>query len=210
MRRDNPRPDCSPQRCSATPLGQLHFGQGAGQADRDQPQRHHPAGSAGAAAARRRAADQPEPAGLPAARSHEEAGPSRGVAMLAAPAAAQTPAVERRARGRAPSASATTAISASPAAASAAVRSQVATINIQRRSLYSNLAASKGVSPQDVGITAGCQLLARVGVGEAYMLADGVWRRRGAGQAVAGSRLLPLSLERGAVFRPQSRPSAGR
>jgi len=67
-------------------------------------------------------------------------------------------------------------------AASGAVRSQVATINIRRRALYSNLAASRGASPQDVGITAGCQLLARVGVGEAYLLADGVWRRRAAGQ----------------------------
>jgi len=66
--------------------------------------------------------------------------------------------------------------------ASAALRSQVSTINIRRRSLYSNLAARKGVSPQDVGVTAGCQLLARVRVGEAYMLADGVWRRRAAGQ----------------------------
>ena len=65
---------------------------------------------------------------------------------------------------------------------SAAVRSQVAAINIQRRSLFSSLAASRGASPQDVGITAGCQLLARVGVGQAYMLADGVWRRRAAGQ----------------------------
>ena len=65
---------------------------------------------------------------------------------------------------------------------SAAARSQVASINITRRSLYSRLAASKGVSPQDVGITAGCQLLARVSVGEAYMWADGVWRRRAAGQ----------------------------
>ena len=64
----------------------------------------------------------------------------------------------------------------------AAVRSQVASINIQRRSLYSRLAASKGASPQDVGLTAGCQLIARVGVGQAYMLTDGVWRRRGAGQ----------------------------
>jgi len=64
------------------------------------------------------------------------------------------------------------------------VRSQVATINIQRRSLYSKLAASKGVSPSDVGVTAGCQLLARVAVGESYMWADGRWRRRGAGQAV--------------------------
>jgi uncharacterized protein YdbL (DUF1318 family) len=67
--------------------------------------------------------------------------------------------------------------------ASAALRSQVARINIQRRSLYSKLASSKGASPQDVGIAAGCQLLARVGVGEAYMLADGTWRRRAAGQS---------------------------
>lgn len=66
---------------------------------------------------------------------------------------------------------------------SAAVRSQVATINIRRRALYSNLAASRGASPQDVGVTAGCQLLARVAVGEAYMLGDGIWRRRTAGQA---------------------------
>src|SRR5437763_8390518 len=63
------------------------------------------------------------------------------------------------------------------------VRSQVATINLRRRSLYSNLAAAKGVSPQDVGITAGCQLLARVGLGEAYLLNDGAWRRRAPGQA---------------------------
>ena len=65
---------------------------------------------------------------------------------------------------------------------SAAVRSQLSTINIRRRALYSNLAASRGVSPQEVGITAGCQLLARVSVGEAYLLGDGRWRRRAAGQ----------------------------
>jgi uncharacterized protein YdbL (DUF1318 family) len=64
-----------------------------------------------------------------------------------------------------------------------AVRSQVASINIQRRSLYSKLGASKGATPQEVGITAGCELLARVALGESYMLSDGVWRRRGAGQA---------------------------
>ena len=63
------------------------------------------------------------------------------------------------------------------------VQGQVSRINIQRRSLYSKLASSKGASPQDVGITAGCQLLARVGVGEAYMSADGTWRRRAAGQS---------------------------
>ena len=69
------------------------------------------------------------------------------------------------------------------AAISPAVRSQVGAINIQRRSLYSNLAASRGASPRDVGITAGCQLLARVAVGQVYLLADGAWRRRAAGQA---------------------------
>jgi uncharacterized protein YdbL (DUF1318 family) len=58
----------------------------------------------------------------------------------------------------------------------------VASINIRRRSLYSNLAASRGVSPSDVGITAGCQLLARVGVGEAYLWTEGGWRRRAPGQ----------------------------
>ncbi|MEO8177150.1 MAG: YdbL family protein [Sphingomicrobium sp.] len=68
---------------------------------------------------------------------------------------------------------------------SPSVRSQTATINIRRRSLYNNLAANKGVAPQEVGITAGCQLLARVQVGEAYLLADGAWRRRLAGQRVA-------------------------
>ena len=66
---------------------------------------------------------------------------------------------------------------------SGAVRSQIASINIQRRALYSRLAASRGVSPQDVGVTAGCQLLARVAVGEVYMLGDGVWRRRAPGQS---------------------------
>jgi uncharacterized protein YdbL (DUF1318 family) len=69
------------------------------------------------------------------------------------------------------------------APASAALRGQVATINIRRRALYTRLAASKGVSPQEVGITAGCQLLARVAVGQAYLATDGRWRRRGPGQA---------------------------
>jgi len=67
-------------------------------------------------------------------------------------------------------------------AVSPGVRSQVATINIQRRKLYSDLAARKGVSPQDVGVTAGCTLMARVAVGELSMWADGKWRRRVAGQ----------------------------
>ena len=68
---------------------------------------------------------------------------------------------------------------------SSMVRSQVTSINIQRRSLYTRLAASRGVSPSDVGMTAGCTLLSRVSVGEVYMLTDGAWRRRAPGQPAA-------------------------
>ena len=65
-------------------------------------------------------------------------------------------------------------------AAPTLVRREVETINIRRRSHYSNLAASRAVSPQDVGLTAGCMTLGSVDVGEAYLLADNVWRRRDA------------------------------
>lgn len=101
--------------------------------------------------------------------------------VLAVPAAAQTPAVDA-ARASGAVGERYDGYLGVSGVVSAPVRSQVARINIQRRSLYSRLAASKGASPQDVGITAGCQLLAGVGVGEAYMLADGTWRRRAAGQ----------------------------
>ena len=102
--------------------------------------------------------------------------------LLAAPAAAQTPAVNA-ARAAGAIGERFDGYLGVAAPVSQAVRGQVASINIQRRRLYSNLAVSKGVSPQDVGLTAGCQLLARVGVGQSYMLNDGAWRRRAAGQA---------------------------
>jgi uncharacterized protein YdbL (DUF1318 family) len=66
----------------------------------------------------------------------------------------------------------------------AETRRQVEAVNIRRRSHYANLAAARGVSPQDVGITAGCLTLRSVQVGEAYLLADNVWRLRTAGQGV--------------------------
>ena len=65
---------------------------------------------------------------------------------------------------------------------SSAARTQTEALNIRRRALYSDLAQRRGVSPQEVGITAGCTLLARVAVGERYMLSDGQWRQRGPGQ----------------------------
>jgi uncharacterized protein len=66
---------------------------------------------------------------------------------------------------------------------SPSVQRQVSAINIQRRSLYTSLASRRRVLPSDVGIATGCELLGRIGVGQAYMLQDGVWRRRAAGQS---------------------------
>ena len=66
---------------------------------------------------------------------------------------------------------------------SAQLRSQVSAINIRRRALYSDLAARKGVSPEEVGITAACSLLRRIGVGEFYLLGEGGWRRVVPGQS---------------------------
>ena len=64
-----------------------------------------------------------------------------------------------------------------------ALRSRVAAINIKRRSLYADLAARRGVTAQDVGVATACALLARVAVGEAYLVEEGRWRRRGAGES---------------------------
>jgi uncharacterized protein YdbL (DUF1318 family) len=63
------------------------------------------------------------------------------------------------------------------------VRSQVGSINITRRTLYSQLAVRRGVTPQEVAITAGCTLLAATPVGGSYQLSDNQWRKRLAGQA---------------------------
>jgi uncharacterized protein YdbL (DUF1318 family) len=65
------------------------------------------------------------------------------------------------------------------------LRRDVAAINIRRRSLYSNLAARRGVSPEEVGITAACTLLRRIGPGEFYLLGQGGWRRLAPGQSAA-------------------------
>lgn len=71
------------------------------------------------------------------------------------------------------------------ATVSAEVRRQVAAVNLRRRNLYIELASRRNVTAEVVGITTACELLAKVGVGQSYMLSDGAWRRRAAGQAVA-------------------------
>ena len=65
---------------------------------------------------------------------------------------------------------------------SPSLRRMVASVNLLRRSLYSQLSQSRGVSMQDIGVTAGCQLLATVRVGERYYSAGNAWRTRGPGQ----------------------------
>ncbi len=64
-------------------------------------------------------------------------------------------------------------------ALSPSLRAQVGAINIKRRALFSDLASRRGVSAGDVGVAAACALLARVAVGEVYLLSEGQWRRRG-------------------------------
>jgi uncharacterized protein YdbL (DUF1318 family) len=62
------------------------------------------------------------------------------------------------------------------------VRRQVLGMNIQRRSLYTQLASQRAVTAQLVGLTTACTLFGQLPAGEAYMLKDGIWRRRGLSQ----------------------------
>jgi len=70
---------------------------------------------------------------------------------------------------------------------SADLRRQVNAINIRRRSLYHDLAARKGVTPEEVGITAACSLLGRLSAGEYYLLGQGGWRRYAPGRSAVPS-----------------------
>lgn len=63
------------------------------------------------------------------------------------------------------------------------VRRQVSAINLKRRNLYLGLAAQRRVNAQVVGIATGCELIAGLRAGQAYMLGDNVWHRLAPGQA---------------------------
>ena len=67
---------------------------------------------------------------------------------------------------------------------SAELRRQVSAVNIRRRNLYIELASRRNVTPEIVGMAAACELLTQLSVGEAYMLSDGVWRRRAPAQPI--------------------------
>lgn len=66
--------------------------------------------------------------------------------------------------------------------ASAEVRKEVDSINIKRRAVYTERAASRGVSVEAIAAATGCRTLStRVQAGQAYQLAGGGWQVRGAG-----------------------------
>ena len=66
-------------------------------------------------------------------------------------------------------------------AVSAAVRSEVESINIKRRAVYTDLAGKRGVTVQDVAAATGCQTLAgRVKQGQIYRIGAGPWQTKGA------------------------------
>lgn len=72
-----------------------------------------------------------------------------------------------------------------PKAPSAALKAAVDAINIKRRAIYTDLAAKRGATVQEVAAARGCdQLRGRVGEGEMY-LAGGGWK------AKAGTIALP-------------------
>ena len=65
---------------------------------------------------------------------------------------------------------------------SAAVRSEVESINIKRRAAYTDLASKRGVTVQDVAAATGCQTLSnRVKQGQVYRVGAGPWQTKNAG-----------------------------
>ena len=69
--------------------------------------------------------------------------------------------------------------------APANVRAQMESVNIQRRAAYTQLASNRGATIEEVAAATACQLFSnRVGAGQYYRLADGVWRRRNGSEPV--------------------------
>ena len=68
---------------------------------------------------------------------------------------------------------------------SADVRARVDQINIRRRAVYTERAAQRNVSINEMAAAVACEIFeGRIGVGERYRDEAGQWRTRGPGQAV--------------------------
>jgi uncharacterized protein YdbL (DUF1318 family) len=102
-------------------------------------------------------------------------------ALVAAPLAAQSPSIGQAIEGGR-AGERYDGYMAVVGASTPQLQRQVAAINLRRRNLYIGLASRRNVTPQVVGLATACELFATLAVGEAYMLNDGVWRRRAAGQ----------------------------
>jgi uncharacterized protein YdbL (DUF1318 family) len=69
--------------------------------------------------------------------------------------------------------------------ASADIRARTNDVNIQRRAAYTQLAAQRNATIEEVAAATACQLFRqRVGPGQYYRLPDGVWRRRNGSEPV--------------------------
>jgi uncharacterized protein YdbL (DUF1318 family) len=69
--------------------------------------------------------------------------------------------------------------------ADASLRAQVDAVNIKRRAYYTELAGKRGAKIEEVAAATACEIFAsRVGPGQYFRLADGVWRQREGGAAV--------------------------
>jgi len=65
---------------------------------------------------------------------------------------------------------------------SSEVRAAVDALNIKRRAAYTDLAAKRGVTVQDMAAVTGCETLAsRVSQGQIYRIGNGAWQTKGAG-----------------------------
>lgn len=73
---------------------------------------------------------------------------------------------------------------------SAALRALVDDLNIRRRSVYTERAASAGSTVEQMAFTAGCNLISQTAVGEKYMAPDGSWQTRTSEPPVRDSRCI--------------------
>jgi uncharacterized protein YdbL (DUF1318 family) len=71
------------------------------------------------------------------------------------------------------------------ASAPANLRSQMDSVNIERRAAYTRLASQRGVTIEEAAAATACQIFAsRIGPGQSYRLTDGVWRQRNGNEPV--------------------------
>ena len=71
-----------------------------------------------------------------------------------------------------------------------ALKALVSNINIQRKSAYTQKAASSGATVEQMAFTSGCNLIAQTDPGEKYKSPDGSWKTRGGGAPERDSRCI--------------------